>query len=86
MNRSSNNYRFDFTINKFASAFNILAGHHAYEFIRINLPGSLPSVTTLKDYNRVMNLHLNECEFRFDTLKDYLNLIDSNHVFMVRIS
>ncbi|CAF4683024.1 unnamed protein product, partial [Rotaria sp. Silwood1] len=43
---------------------------------------SLPSVTTLKNYNQNINLHLNEGEFRFDSLKSYLDLIYSNHVFM----
>ncbi|CAF1327655.1 unnamed protein product [Rotaria sp. Silwood1] len=81
INRSSNNYQFDPIVNKFASAFNILAGHQAYEFVRINLPGSLPSITTLKNYNQNINLYLNEGEFRFDSLKQYLDLIDSNHVF-----
>ncbi|CAF4004750.1 unnamed protein product [Rotaria sordida] len=82
INRSSNNYQFDPIVNKFASAFHILAGHQAYEFVRINLPGSLPSITTLKNYNQNINLHLNEGEFRFDSLKKYLDLIDSNHVFV----
>lgn len=59
-NRSSNNYKFDDNIKKFASVFNILAGHQAYEFIRFNLPGALPSVTTFKNYNNDMNLYLNE--------------------------
>lgn len=69
INRSSNNYKFNPIVNKFASAFKILAGHQAYEFVRINLPGSLPSITTLKNYNQNINLHLNEGEFRFDSLK-----------------
>ncbi|CAF1022311.1 unnamed protein product [Rotaria magnacalcarata] len=43
MTQSSNNYQFDPIVNKFASVFNILAGNNAYEFIRLNLPGSLPS-------------------------------------------
>ncbi|CAF1476242.1 unnamed protein product [Rotaria sp. Silwood1] len=82
MKRSSNNYQFDDTVNKFASVLHILAGHNAYEFIRLNLPGSLPSITTLKTYNQNINLQLRECEFRFDCLKDHLELIDSNHVFL----
>ncbi len=86
MKRSSNNYRFDPIVNKFASVLNILAGHNAYEFIRINLPGSLPSTTTLKAYDQDLNLQLSECEFRFDSLKDHLKSIDSNHVFIVSIS
>jgi hypothetical protein len=43
MRRANNNYQFDPLVTKFASVFNILAGHNAYEFIRINLPGALPS-------------------------------------------
>ncbi|CAF2740457.1 unnamed protein product [Rotaria sp. Silwood2] len=82
MTRSSNNYQFDPIVNKFASVFNILAGNNAYEFIRLNLPGSLPSTTTLKSYNQNMNLQLSECEFRFDSLKDHLVFVDSNHVFV----
>ena len=86
MKRSSNNYQFDPIVNKFASAFNILAGHNAYEFIRINLPGALPSITTLKKYNENINVHLHECEFRFDALKNYLDSIDSNYAFAVGVS
>lgn len=83
LSRSSNNYQFDDLVCKFASVLNILAGHQAYEFVRINLPGSLPSITTLKTYNQHMNLRLNEGEFRFDSLVKYLESIDSSHVFMV---
>lgn len=83
MERSSNNYKFDPNVNKFASVLNILAGHNAYEFIRLNLPGALPSTTTLKNYNQSLSLPLRECEFRFDLLKNYLNTIDSNYVFVV---
>ena len=86
MKRSSNNYQFDPNVNKFASVLNILAGNNAYEFIRLNLPGSLPSPTTLKAYNQDINLQLKESDFRFNSLKGYLELLDSNHVFVVCIS
>ncbi|CAF1198328.1 unnamed protein product [Adineta ricciae] len=82
MNRSCNNYRFYPVVNKFALILNILAGHNAYEFIRINLPGSLPSATTLKTFNQTINVQINECKFRFDSLKEYLNKTDSNYVFL----
>ncbi|CAF1524742.1 unnamed protein product [Adineta ricciae] len=81
MKKSSNNYKFDDTINKFASALHLLAGHHAYEFIRINLSGALPSATTINKHNEYIDLRLRECEFRFDSLKNYLDSIDSNFVF-----
>ena len=73
INRSSNNYHFDPVVNKFASVFNILAGHHAYEYFRVNFPGSLPSITILKNYNR-NSLNLKEGEFRFDFLTLWLRI------------
>jgi len=85
MKRANNNYQFDPLVTKFASVFNILAGNNAYEFIRMNLPGALPSTTTIKNYNRIINERLNECEFRFDSLKSYLDSIESQHVFVVSI-
>ena len=69
VNRSGNIYKFDPIVTKSASAFNILVGHQVYEFIKINLPGSLPSITTLKNYNQNINLYLNEGEFRFNRFK-----------------
>jgi hypothetical protein len=84
MKRSKNNFQFDEIIKKFASVFRILAGHNAYEFVRINLPGALPSNTTLENYNGNINFELNESEFRFDMMKDYLDKINSKYVFSVR--
>ncbi|CAF3788942.1 unnamed protein product [Rotaria sp. Silwood1] len=81
MKRSKNNFQFHPIVTKFASVFRILAGYNAYEFIRINLLGSLPSDTTLKNYDENINFKLNECEFRFDLLKDYLDSIKSQYVF-----
>ena len=83
MKRSKNNYQFDPIVTKFASVFKILAGHNAYELIRINLLGALPSDTTLKNYNENINFQLNECEFRFDLMKNYLDSIKSEYVFAV---
>ncbi|CAF4293122.1 unnamed protein product [Rotaria magnacalcarata] len=80
MERPSNNYHFDPMVSKFASALSILSGHDAYEFIRLNLPGALPSITTLRNYNQSISLPLRECEFRFESLKTYLDSIDSSYV------
>lgn len=86
MNRSPNHYKYDPLVEKFASALHILAGNNAYEFIRINLPGSLPAVNTLKLINRNINLNLNECEFRFNSLQNYLRSVDSNFIFAASFS
>lgn len=81
--QSNNHYKFGDVVTKFASVLNVLVGHNGYEFIRLNLPGTLPSITTLNNYNRTLNLRLIECEFRFDLLKDYLDSIGSEFVFAV---
>ncbi|CAF2995869.1 unnamed protein product [Rotaria sp. Silwood2] len=82
MERSSNSYQFDPMVSKFASALNIVSGNNAYEFIRLNLPCALPSITTLKNYNQSISLPLRECEFRFDLLKNYLDSVDSSFVYV----
>ncbi|UJR29459.1 hypothetical protein I4U23_010671 [Adineta vaga] len=79
--RPKNNFQFNDIIKKFASVLKILAGNNAYEFIRINLPGTFPSNTTLENYDGNINFELKECEFRFDMLKDYLKSIKSDYVF-----
>lgn len=83
MKRSKNNFQFDPIVMKFASVFRGLAGLNAYQFIRINLLGSLPSDTTLKNYDENINFQLKECEFRFSLMKDYLDSIKSQYVFSI---
>ena len=85
MNRSSSNYQYDPSVEKFASALHIMAGNNTYEFIRINLPDSSPPTTTLKQYARNTNMSLNESELRFNWLKDHLLSIDSKFVFAVNL-
>ncbi|CAM4788583.1 unnamed protein product [Rotaria magnacalcarata] len=81
MKRSKNNFQFDPIVMKFSSVFRGLAGRNAYEFIRINMLGFLPSDTTLKNYDENINFQLKECEFRFGQMKDYLDSIKSQYVF-----
>lgn len=60
MNRSSNNYEYNPSVEKFALALHIMGGNNAYEFIRINLPGSSPSQPKLKQVMRNTNANLYE--------------------------
>lgn len=83
LNRSKNHYEYNLPVQKFASALHILAGTNTYEYLRINLPGSLPAITTLEGYNRTIDRPLKECEFRFEAMKEYLRLIDSRYIFAV---
>ena len=85
-NRSSTHYEYNEAVEKFASALFILAGNHTYEFIRIDLPGALPSTTTIESRNRRMNSRMTECQFHFDALHNYLCSIDSTCVFAVSVA
>ena len=73
MKRSKNNYAYSSSIRRFASALYVLGGKNAYEFLRINLPGALPSISTLEMYNDDLCKPIEECEFRFDELKEHLD-------------
>ena len=59
----------------------ILAGRNAYEFIRSNLPGAFPSISTVQSLLEKEEKYCTEGEFRFDVVKKHLNLIGSNFAF-----
>ncbi|CAF1342308.1 unnamed protein product, partial [Didymodactylos carnosus] len=82
LSRPKNNYKYNEYVQRFATALYILAGSNTYEFIRINLPGALPSISTLEQYNKNIDLKMNECQFRFDRLKEHLDTINSKFVFL----
>lgn len=45
--KTSHHNRYTHVVEQFAFALHVLGGRQAYEFVRINLPGSLPSMSTL---------------------------------------
>ncbi|CAF1567070.1 unnamed protein product, partial [Didymodactylos carnosus] len=81
LKRSKNNYQYNEYVKRFALSLYILAGRNAYEFVRINLPGAIPSIATIESYMKCTNVQITECEFRFKSLKHHLNRIDSRHGF-----
>lgn len=68
LTRSPNNWRYDELMKKFALCLYILGGKQTYEFIRLNLYGSIPNLTTLTGLIKTSNMALNEAEFRFESL------------------
>ncbi|CAF1375253.1 unnamed protein product [Adineta ricciae] len=67
-------YRYDSTVRQFASCLYILGGRTAYEFVRLNLPGFLPSVQIIQsDINSFKN-HLSEGQFNYDYAHEYFQL------------
>ena len=85
LNRSKSHYEYNPFVQKFSSALHVLAGTIAYEYLRINLPEAFPSITTLEKYERSIDLKLNECQFRFDSMDKFLHSLDSRFVFAVSL-
>lgn len=52
-----------------------------YEFIRLNLPGSLPDLTTLNTLISNSNLKISEGEFRFDQLQNHFDSLNVQYAF-----
>ena len=78
---SPNRYRYSDEVEEFSFVLFLLAGRQGYEFIRLNLPGSLPSLSTLSsrfDQNREKLL---EGQFRFDSMQTHFSSASVKYVF-----
>ena len=53
-----------------------------YEFVRLNIIGLLPSLTTLHGIISDKNLRITEGQFRFDELKQHLDLVNTKFGFV----
>ena len=77
-----NRNRYSNQVEQFAFILSILGGRRVYEFIRLNLPGSLPSLSTLAirfDENRE---NLVEGRFRFESMRSYFKSINVKYAFV----
>ena len=75
LTKQSNHFRYSDTIKNFALSLYILGGKLTYELVRLNLPGSLPSLTMLNTLIFNSDSKISEAEFRFDQLqKNFENL------------
>ncbi|CAF4612817.1 unnamed protein product, partial [Rotaria sp. Silwood2] len=48
--KSKNNYRYNASVQSFAQALYIMGGRNAYEFVRLNLSGAVPSITSIDSF------------------------------------
>lgn len=67
--KSKNNYRYSELVQSFAQALYIMGGRNTYEFIRLNLAGSVPSITSIDSSIAKAGGKILEGEFRFDALR-----------------
>jgi hypothetical protein len=81
MTKSSNHFRYSDTIKNFTLSLYILGGKLTYEFIQLNLPGSLPNLTMLNTLISTSNAKISEGEFRFDQLQKHFDDLDVHYAF-----
>ena len=65
---AKNAYRYKQSVKEFAASIYILGGRNLFEFIRLNIPGSLPSVTGLRSILKSTKYHFPEGEFQYALL------------------
>ncbi|CAF1349249.1 unnamed protein product [Rotaria sordida] len=73
----ANGYRYDTAVRQFACSLFILGGRTAYEFVRLNIPGFLPSVQIIQSFIAASENNLSEGQFNYDGLHDYFDISQS---------
>ena len=81
LTKPNNHFRYSDSIKDFALSLYILGGKLTYEFVRLNLPGSLPNLTMLHSLISNSNMRISEAEFRFDELQSKLKNFNIQYAF-----
>ncbi|CAF3345178.1 unnamed protein product [Rotaria socialis] len=79
--RAKSRYCYNDSIREFASNLFILGGRNVYEFIRLNISGLLPSLPIIQSSLDSITNRINEGDFRYDLMCDYLSLQKTNFIF-----
>ena len=58
-----------------------MGGKLTYEFIRLNLPGSLPNLSMLSASISDNRFKITEGQFRFDAFRHYMKVVDVQYAF-----
>ena len=69
--RQKNNYRYSETVQRFAQSLYVLGGRNTYEFVRLNLPGAIPTLSTIESGIGRSGGRINEGEFRYGDLQNH---------------
>lgn len=76
-----NRYRYSYAVEQFSFVLFLLAGRQGYEFVRLNLPGSLPSLSTLSSHFDQNREKLLQGQFRFDSMQTHFESTSVKYVF-----
>ncbi|CAF1532674.1 unnamed protein product [Rotaria sordida] len=79
--KSGTGFRYSDKIKNFAVSLYILGGKLTYEFIRLNLLGSLPNLTMLNKLISKSDSKINEGELRFDQLQKHFDQLNIQYAF-----
>jgi hypothetical protein len=79
--RAKSCYYYNDSMRDFASCVFILGGRNVYEFIRLNIPGFLPSLTVIQRSLDSTTNRIGEGEFRYDLMSDYLSSQKTKFIF-----
>jgi hypothetical protein len=71
LTRSKNNFQYSNYITQFAILLFIYSGQNAYRFVSLNVPGFLPSTTTIRKRLASSSFRIYEARFRFDAMREY---------------
>ncbi|CAF4249365.1 unnamed protein product, partial [Rotaria sordida] len=78
---AKNRHRYQENILDFALCMFILAGRNAHEFLRLNMPGALPTLTTIQAKLAKEGLRALEGKFRYNDVIKYISTIDLKFAF-----
>jgi len=78
---SKYSFHYEQSVKDFAASIFILGGCHVYEFIRLNIPGSIPSLTSLRSTLSSSKYNFIEGEFQYERLKDFISSADCKYAF-----
>ncbi|CAF4106527.1 unnamed protein product [Rotaria magnacalcarata] len=81
LTKSKNNFRYSNSIKNFALSLYILGGKLTYEYLRLNLPGSLPHLSLLNSLISSSDSRISEGEFRFDQLQKHFDSLNVQYAF-----
>ena len=79
--KSKQGQRYNDTVKKFAMLLFTLGGKSAYQFVRMNIVGALPSLTILSTFMSTTDCMITEGQFRFNALKKYTDSVHTKYGF-----
>ena len=72
-------FRYPTSVKEFSSALYILAGPNAFEFVRLNIPGSIPSLTSVRSMLSSSEYQLAEGEFQYSRFQELIRPLDCKY-------